>query len=144
MAGFAMKEENIQMEYRHPLSMPASDGSVYSPEGPLGEKMPHPRSYGTFPRFFRKYVREDKILDLATAVHKCSALPASRLKLKERGLLIPGYWADVVVFNPDTIEEKSTYDNLHQFPVGIEHVFVNGVWTIKEGLHTGKLAGMIV
>ncbi|MBP7754399.1 MAG: hypothetical protein KA074_03985, partial [Bacteroidales bacterium] len=70
--------------------------------------------------------------------------PASRLKLKERGLLIPGYWADVVVFNPDTIEERSTYDNPHQFPVGIEHVFVNGVWTIKDGVHTGKLAGMIV
>ncbi len=144
MAGFAMKEENIQMEYRHSLSMPASDGSVYSPEGPLGEKMPHPRSYGTFPRFFQKYVREDKILDLATAVQKCSALPASRLRLKERGLLIPGYWADVVVFNPDTIEEKSTYEDPHQFPVGIEHVFVNGVWTIKDGEHSGKLAGVIV
>ncbi|MDD2595219.1 MAG: amidohydrolase family protein [Bacteroidales bacterium] len=144
MAGFAMKEDNLKMIFAHPLSMPASDGSVYSPEGVLGESIPHPRSYGTFPRFFEKYVREEKVCDLSTAIYKCTALPASRLLLKERGLLIPSYHADIVVFNPDTIADKSTYDKPHQFPEGIEHVFVNGVWTIKNGRHTGKLAGTIV
>lgn len=144
MAGFAMKEENLKMTFAHPLSMPASDGSVYSPEGPLSESIPHPRSYGTFPRFFEKFVREEKVLDLATAVHKCTALPASRLRLKERGLLIPSYYADIVVFNPETIADKSTYDAPHQFAAGIEHVFVNGVQAVNHGQHTGKLAGMVI
>lgn len=144
MAGFAMKEDNLKMIYAHPLSMPASDGSVYSPEGPLAESIPHPRSYGTFPTFFEKYVRQEGVCDLATGIYKCTALPASRLRLKDRGLLIPSYRADIVVFNPETIADKSTYDKPHQFPAGIEHVFVNGVWTIKNGSHTGSLAGEVL
>ena len=143
-ATFAMKEENLKKIYAHPLSMPASDGSVYSPEGPLGKELPHPRSYGTFPRFFEKFVREDKVLDLPTAIWKCTGLPASRIKLKERGLLIPGYAADITVFDPETIADRSTYAQPHQFPAGIAHVFVNGVHTIKEGAHTGALSGIIL
>ncbi len=80
-------------------------------------------------------------MDLQTAVHKATALPASRLKLKDRGIIMPGYKADVVVFNPDTIEDRATFDNPHQFATGIEHVFVNGVWTIRDGKATGKLGG---
>ena len=143
-ATFAMKEENLKKIYAHRLSMPASDGSVYSPEGVLGTELPHPRSYGTFPRFFEKFVREDKVIDLATAVWKCTGLPASRMKLKERGMLIPGYAADITVFNPDTIADLSTYAKPHTFPAGIEHVFVNGVHTIKNGSHTGVLAGVVL
>ena len=143
-ATFAMKEENLKKIYAHRLSMPASDGSVYSPEGVLGTELPHPRSYGTFPRFFEKFVREDKVVDMATAVWKCTGLPASRMKLKERGQLIPGYAADITVFNPDTIADLSTYAKPHTFPAGIEHVFVNGVHTIKNGSHTGVLAGVIL
>ena len=143
-ATFAMKEENLKKIYAHPLSMPASDGSVYSPEGPLGKELPHPRSYGTFPRFFEKFVREDKVLDLPTAIWKCTGLPASRIKLKERGLLVPGYAADITVFDPETIADRSTYAQPHQFPAGIAHVFVNGVHTIKEGAHTGALPGIIL
>ena len=143
-ATFAKKEENLKKIYAHKLSMPASDGSVYSPEGPLGKELPHPRSYGTFPRFFEKFVREDKVLDLATAIWKCTGLPASRIKLKERGLLIPGYAADITVFNPETIADLSTYAKPHTFPAGIAHVFVNGVHTIKNGSHTGVLAGVIL
>ena len=124
--------------------MPASDGSVYSPEGPLGKELPHPRSYGTFPRFFEQFVRKDKVLDLATAIWKCTGLPASRIKLKERGQLIPGYAADITVFDPETIADLSTYANPHIFPAGIVHVFVNGVHTIKEGAHTGALSGVIL
>lgn len=143
-ATFAMKEENLQMIYAHPLSMPASDGSVYSPEGPLGKELPHPRSYGTFARFFEKFVREDKILDMATAVYKCTGLPASRIKLKERGLLLPGYAADVTIFDADKIKDMATYANPHIFAAGIQHVFVNGVHTIADGTHTGSLAGQIL
>ena len=143
-ATFAMKEENLKKIYAHRLSMPASDGSVYSPEGPLGKELPHPRSYGTFPRFFEKFVREDKVIDLPTAIWKCTGLPASRIKLKERGLLVPGYAADITVFDPETIADRSTYAQPHQFPAGIEHVFVNGVHTIKDGAHTGALAGVIL
>ncbi len=143
-ATFAMKEDNLKKIYAHPLSMPASDGSVYSPEGVLGKELPHPRSYGTFPRFFEKFVREDKVLDLATAIWKCTGLPASRMKLKERGLLVPGYAADITVFDPQTIADRSTYARPHQFPAGIAHVFVNGVHTIREGAHTGALSGIVL
>ena len=143
-ATFAMKEENLKMIYAHRLSMPASDGSVYSPEGPLGKELPHPRSYGTFPRFFEKFVREDKVLDLATAIWKCTGLPASRIKLRERGMLIPGYAADITIFDPGTIADLATYAKPHTFPAGIAHVFVNGVHTIKDGAHTGALAGVIL
>ena len=143
-ATFAMKEENLRKIYAHPLSMPASDGSVYSPEGVLGKELPHPRSYGTFPQFFEKFVREEKVLDLATAIYKCTGLPASRAKFKERGMLIPGYAADITVFDPATIADKATYAKPHTFPAGIAHVFVNGVWTIRDGAHTGVLAGTIL
>lgn len=144
IVGFAMKEENVQLFLSHSLGMPASDGSVYSPEGNLGKEMPHPRSYGTFPRFFGKYVREDKICDLQTAVYKCTALPASRLGLKERGLLKEGYAADIVIFNPDTIADLATFQSPHQFPAGIEHVLVNGDHTIAAGKFIGKLNGTIL
>lgn len=143
-ATFAMKEENLKKIYAHRLAMPASDGSVYSPEGILGKELPHPRSYGTFPRFFEKFVREEKVLDMATAIYKCTGLPASRAKFKERGLLIPGYAADITIFNPDTIADKSTYAQPHIFPEGIEHVFVNGVQAISGGKHTGALPGVIL
>ena len=142
--GFAMAEENLKLLYAHPLGMPASDGSVYSPQGSLSNSMPHPRSYGTFPRFLGTYVREQKVVDLSTAVYKMCALPASRLRLTDRGALIPGYCADVVVFDPATVQELSTYEQPHQFNKGIEHVFVNGVWTIKNGAHTGALPGKVI
>ena len=144
IVAFAMNEDNVKTFLAHPLGMPASDGYVYSPTGPLSKDQPHPRSYGTFPRFFGKYVRDEKICDLATAIRKATALPASRLKLKDRGMLLPGYQADVVVFNPDTIIDRATFEKPHQFPIGIEHVFVNGAWAVKNGEHTGALAGQWV
>lgn len=142
--GFAMREENVKLFLSHPLGMPASDGSVYSPNGILGESMPHPRSYGTFPRFFGKYCRDEKLMSLSEAVHKATALPASRLGLRKRGLLEIGYHADVVVFDYEKIIDTATFANPHQFAKGIEHVFVNGVYTIKEGKPTGKLGGVIL
>ena len=141
---FAMSEDNVKMFLSHPLGMPASDGSVYSPRGPLSANMPHPRSYGTFPRFLGKYCREEKMMNLSQAVRKITSLPASRLGLKNRGLLIPGYAADLVVFDPDTIIDTATFDQPHRFARGIHHVWVNGVHTISEGQHTGVLAGNIL
>lgn len=142
--GFAMKEENLKMLYTHRLGMPASDGSVYSPSGKLGDSMPHPRSYGTFPRFLGKYCRDEGIMHLSEAVKKCTSLPASRLGLKDRGLLIPGYMADIVVFNPDTVIDKATYPDPHQFPEGIKDVFVNGVHTISSGAFSGSMGGVLL
>ncbi len=145
MAGFAMTEDNVRMFLAHELGMPASDGSVYSPEGPLGSSIPHPRSYGTFQRFFGKYIREDKICDLATGIYKCTALPASRIGLRDRGLITPGYAADIVIFNPETIIDTADYNNPHQFGKGVEHVIVNGQHTIENGKYNGcELKGMIV
>lgn len=144
MIGFAMSEDNVKMILSHPLAMPASDGSVSSPVGPLSVNMPHPRSYGTFPRFFGKYTRDEGIMELAAAIKKATSVPASRLGLTQRGQLQLGYFADIVVFNPATIIDKADFTNPHQFPVGINHVLVNGTWTIKDGQHTGELAGSVL
>lgn len=145
MAGFAMTEDNVRMFLSHKLGMPASDGSVYSPQGPLSTEIPHPRSYGTFQRFFGKYVREDKICDLATGIYKCTALPASRIGLKDRGLIAVNYAADIVVFNPDTIIDTADYSNPHQLGKGIEHVIVNGQHTIENGVYNGcELKGCVL
>ena len=144
MIGFAMAESNLDLFYSHHLGMPASDGSVYSPQGPLSESMPHPRSYGTFPRFLSQFVRDRKVLDLPTAIYKMTALPASRLHLKDRGLLIPGYRADVLVFDLNQIKETSEYPAPHQLAQGIDHIFVNGVWTLQGGQYTGARAGEVL
>ncbi|MDD2537982.1 MAG: D-aminoacylase [Bacteroidales bacterium] len=144
IVAFAMTEDNVRTFLSHPLGMPASDGSVYSPRGPLSATIPHPRSYGTFPRFLGKYCRQDKIMDFAAAIRKMTSLPASRLKLKERGMLVPGYYADVVVLDPASVIDTATFENPHSFPQGIAHVWVNGKHTIKNGTHTGALAGMVL
>lgn len=144
IVAFAMSEDNVRMFLSHPLAMPASDGSVYSPQGPLSLTIPHPRSYGTFPRFLGKYCRDGKLMDLSQAIKKVSSLPASRLGLKDRGLLVPGYRADIVVFDQAAIIDKATFENPHRFPEGIHHIWVNGEHTLKDGLHTGTLAGMVL
>ncbi len=144
IAGFAMTEDNVKFFLSHPLGMPSSDGSVYAPYGELGKEMPHPRSYGTFPRFFGKYIREEKICSLSEGIKKCTSLPAARLGLKNRGLIANGHSADIVIFNPDTIIDNASFDTPHQYPEGINHVIVNGVHTIKNGEFTGNKGGKIV
>lgn len=140
--GFAMREENVKLFLSHPLGMPASDGSVYSPEGVLSQSMPHPRSYGTFPRFIGKYCRDESLMDLSAAIRKCTSLPASRLGLKNRGSLIPGYQADIVIFEPGRIIDNATFAQPHQFATGIKEVIVNGIWTLSGGKPLEKRGGV--
>lgn len=141
IVGFSMNEDNLKMFLSHPLGMPITDCSVYSPVGKLAENMPHPRAYGSFTRFVGKYCRDEKLMDLSAAVRKCTSLPASRIGLKNRGLIQVGYMADLLVFNPDTIIDRATYAEPHQYSTGIEHILVNGVWTIANGMPTGEFGG---
>jgi N-acyl-D-aspartate/D-glutamate deacylase len=122
----------------------ASDGTALKPEGILGEGLPHPRSYGTQPRVLGKYVRDEHVLTLEDAVRKMTSLPAQILHLKDRGQVREGFWGDVVVFDPATVADRSTFERPAQYPVGIEHVFVNGVQVIKNGQHTNARPGKII
>ena len=144
MIGFAMDEDNLKKVLSSPNVMIGSDGNAVAPHGKLGEGKPHPRYYGTFPRVLGKYVREDKIFDLATAVNKMTQMPATKLGLKNRGLIAKDNYADIVLFNPDTVIDNASFVDPHQFPSGIEYVLVNGKITIKNGKHTGAQAGSVL
>jgi N-acyl-D-amino-acid deacylase len=112
-----------------------------APEGAFLKSNPHPRAYGNFARLLGKYVREEKVISMEEAVRRLSNLPATNLGLDRRGLLKPGYFADVVIFDPSTIADKATFEKPHQFAVGVRDVFVNGVQMLKNGEHTGKFSG---
>ena len=136
-----MCEEDISYIMTQPFTMIGSDGQAY----PLdGAGLPHPRSYGTFPRVISHYCREKKLFSLETAVHKMTGLPAARLRLPDRGLIRPGMWADLVLFDFDTICDTPTYDNPKQACRGIRQVYVNGILTAADGVHTGAAAGRIL
>jgi N-acyl-D-amino-acid deacylase len=141
---FGMKEENLRAVLRHPAVMIGSDGSARIPKGPLAEGKSHPRSYGTFPRVLGRYAREEGVLSLPEAVHKMSGLPAERLRLPDRGRLVQGMRADVVLFDPDTVRDRATYTQPYQYPVGIKYVFVNGQVVVGPEGHTGALPGRIL
>jgi len=136
-----MSEDNIRKEMRQPWVSFGSDASSMAPEGKFLESSTHPRAYGNFARVLGKYVREEKVITLAEAVRKLSGLPAANLGLDHRGLIKQGYFADVVVFDPNTIADKATYENPHQYAVGMKQVFVNGVQVLKDGAHTGAKPG---
>jgi N-acyl-D-amino-acid deacylase len=138
---FAMSEDNLKTLMAHPLVGVGSDGSALAPYGPLGSGKPHPRSYGAFPRAFGKYIREEKLLPLEAMVRKLTSVPAERFGFAKRGVLRPGNFADIVVFDPDKIRDKATWADPHQYPEGIPHVLVNGKVVIKDGEHTGALPG---
>lgn len=124
--------------------MLGSDGSSLAPYGPLSAGKPHPRNYGTFPRFLGHYVRERKILSLPQAIKKISSMPAARLGLRDRGSIRPGKYADIVVFDRANIIDKATFIDPHQYPVGIDYVFVNGTLVVDHGNHTEKLPGKVL
>lgn len=141
---FTMSEENIRKKIALPWVSLCSDSGSIAPEPPFTNSQPHPRAYGSFARLLGKYVREEKIITLEDAVYRMTGLPASNLKLKERGKLATGYFADVVVFNPDTVSDQATFQNPHQLATGVRHVFVNGGQVLKNGQHTGATPGRFV
>jgi N-acyl-D-amino-acid deacylase len=141
MVGFGMSEENTARFLAHPLGMVCSDGSALAVEGPLASGSPHPRSFGTFPRVLGHYCREQRVMPLETAIHKMTALPAARLHLEGRGVILPEAFADLVVFDPDRVADRATFEQPHQYPVGIRHVMVNGRFVLRDGERTEELSG---
>jgi len=141
---FSMNEEDVQMAVAQPWTSFCTDGGVYATDGPLSTGKPHPRAYGTFPRILGRYVREAKLLPLEDAIRKMTSLPAQRVGLKERGILKTGFYADVVVFDPTTVIDKATFENPHQYSVGIHLVLVNGQPVWKEGVFAGNFPGRVL
>lgn len=141
---FLMSEENVKKQIALPWVSFCSDAASLAPEGVFLKSNPHPRTYGCFARLLGKYVRDEKVIPLAEAVRRLSALPADNLKLDRRGKIEKGYFADVVVFDPKTIADHATYEKPHQYATGMIHVFVNGTQVLKDGEHTGAKPGQVV
>jgi N-acyl-D-aspartate/D-glutamate deacylase len=140
-AFFSMSEENLREALRRPWVAVSSDGASMAPEGAFLLAPTHPRAYGSFARVLGHYARDEKVLTLADAIHRMSGLPAATLGLRQRGLLHEGYFADAVVFDPDTIADRATFADPHQLSTGVSEVLVNGKITISGGAFTGELAG---
>jgi N-acyl-D-amino-acid deacylase len=141
----AIAEDDIRTLVASPHALVGSDGNCVAPYGMVGQGLPHPRFYGTFPRILSRYVREQHLLPLAAAIHKMTGATARALKLKDRGLLREGYCADIVVFDPDDFADRATYAQPHQFPSGLRtHVIVNGTPVVENAHHTGALPGTVL
>ncbi|MBN1514228.1 MAG: D-aminoacylase [Phycisphaerae bacterium] len=141
---FTMTEDNVRKKIRQSWMSFCSDGASMAPEGVFLNRSTHPRAYGSFARLLGKYVRDEQIIPLKEAIRRLSSLPASTLGLDRRGSLQPGYYADVVVFDPTTIRDNATYDRPHQYATGMHHVLVNGVPVLRDGEHTGAMPGRFV
>ena len=141
---FLMSEDNVKLGLSQPWVALGSDEGSYLPEGIFLKFQPHPRAYGNFARFLGAYVRDGHVAALAEAIRRLSALPAQNLKLRDRGELKPGAYADIVVFDPATIADHATYDRPQQFATGMRDVFVNGVQVLRDGEHTGAKPGQVV
>ncbi len=140
----SMADEDIKRIMKARYTMVGTDGSSVSPTGPLSYGKPHPRFYGTYPRILGKYVREEGLMTIEQAIRKMTSFPAQRLGLLNRGLLRENNWADIVVFNPETIIDKATFLDPHQFPVGVEYVIVNGELVVSKGEHQTNLPGKVL
>ena len=141
---FTQSEDIVRRAVALPWVSFNSDAASLAPEGVFLESNPHPRAYGSFARVLAKYVREEQVITLEEAVRKLSGLPAENLKLDRRGQLEEGYYADVVVFDPATIQDHATFVKPHQYATGVLHVFVNGVQVLEDGEHTGATPGRVV
>lgn len=141
---FLMSEDNVKKEIQLPYMTFGSDEASMAPEGVFLKSNPHPRAYGNFARLLGTYVRDEKLLPLQEAIYKLSGLPAGHLHLKKRGELRAGNFADIVVFDPATVNANSTYDRPHQLASGVYDVFVNGTEVLKDGRHTGATPGRVV
>ena len=141
---FLMSEENVKRQIALPWVSFGSDASSMAPDGVFIKTSTHPRAYGNFARLLGKYVRDEHVIPMEEAIRKLTSLPAATLRLKERGRLEKGYFADVVVFDPKTIGDRSTYEKPHQYATGVKHVWVNGGHVLKDGEHTGQKPGQVV
>ncbi|HEX3645606.1 MAG TPA: D-aminoacylase [Vicinamibacterales bacterium] len=141
---FLMSEENVKRQIALPWVSFGSDASSMAPEGVFIKTSTHPRAYGNFARLLGKYVRDEHVIPIEEAIRKLTSFPATTLRIKERGTLAPGFFADVVVFDPKTIADRSTYEKSHQYAVGVKHVWVNGGQVLKDGEHTGQKPGRVV
>jgi N-acyl-D-amino-acid deacylase len=141
---FHHSEPDMQLVMKQPWTSIGSDGSAVSVDGPTGRTHPHPRYYGTFPRVLGRYVRELKVLTLPEAVKKMTSMNADKIGIKDRGRLREGMWADITIFDPNSVIDRATFDNPHQYPVGIRSVIVNGAVTLDNERHTGALAGRVL
>jgi N-acyl-D-amino-acid deacylase len=143
-AYFTMSEDNLRRGLALPWVSFCSDSDAPSAEGRFLQWSNHPRAYGSFARMLGKYVRDERIVPLHEAVRRLTSLPAQTLRLERRGLLEPGYFADVAVFDPGRIQDHATFDDPHQYATGVEHVAVNGTLVLRDGEHTGALPGRVV
>jgi N-acyl-D-amino-acid deacylase len=143
-AYFMMSEENVKRQIALPYMSFGSDAGSPATEGVFIKSSNHPRAYGNFARLLGKYVRDEKVIPLEEAIRKLTSLPASNLKIKKRGALTPGYYADLAIFDAAKIQDHATFENPHQYSTGMVHVFVNGTQVLKEGEHTGAKPGRVV
>jgi N-acyl-D-amino-acid deacylase len=141
---FLMAEDNLRKKLRLPWVSFASDSGSIASEGVFLRSNPHPRAYGNFARWLGRYVRDEQLVPLEEAIRRLTSMPAEHLSIKERGRLAEGYFADVVVFDPATIQDHATFDKPHQYATGVVHVFVNGTPVLRHGEHTGATPGRVV
>ncbi|MCD6377994.1 MAG: D-aminoacylase [Planctomycetes bacterium] len=138
---FAMNEDDVRTILKHPHVKIGSDSYALSSQSRLAKGKPHPRCYGTFPRVLGKYAREEKLFTLEQAIQKMTSLSAQKIGIPDRGVLKENAYADIVVFDPETVRDKATFENPHQYPAGIEFVILNGQVVVENGQYNGKLAG---
>ncbi len=141
---FLMSEDNVRRQIALPWVSFGSDAGSMAPEGVFLNTGQHPRAYGNFARLLGKYVRDENVIPLEEAVRRLTTLPAANLKIKQRGALTPGFFADVVAFDPATIQDHATFAAPHQYATGVHHVFVNGTAVLRDGAHTGATPGRVV
>ena len=141
---FIIDEADLELAMKQPWVAVGSDGSSLAIDGPLRAGVPHPRNFGTFPRVLGRYVRERKVISLEEAIRKMTTLPASILGLSDRGAIKAGQWADLVLFDPNTVADRATFEDPFQYPVGIDTVLVNGTVVLDEGKHTNARPGKVL
>ncbi len=141
---FLMSEDNVTKQIKLPYMSFGSDAGAPSSEGVFLKSNPHPRAYGNFSRLLGKYVRDEQVIPLEEAIYRLTSLSTTKLKIKERGLIKEGYFADIVVFDPDEIKDNATFEHPHAYASGMKHVWVNGIQMLKDGTHTGNTGGRFV
>jgi len=141
---FLMSEENVKKQLQIPYLTFGSDAGAPASEGVFLKSSTHPRAYGNVARLLGKYVRDEKVIPMKEAIHKLTGLAAEKLRIKERGYLKEGYFADVVILDPALVKDNATFQDPHQYADGVLHVLVNGTQVLKDGEHTNKMPGMVV